>query len=132
MSAPEHNILYVTVPLVIYRQHGGFHLTDEIVERLRAVGWAHVSDVERSGDRWYVRHDRLDELRRDPTLIETVAQIQREIQSFREAQPRPSWQEVSELETRRLDGLGVVDLQIQIEIDEYDGRESVRAFGSAR
>lgn len=114
------------IPLVIHRTHGGFHFTDALVAELRSRDWAHLGKLCKvSNDRWYV--ERPDSLRRDPVLIECVKKFEAEVQQLVDS--NASWKDVAATALVLLSGLQVVEVTVVIDVDDFDGLETVRVSG---
>jgi hypothetical protein len=116
------------LPLVINRTHGGFHLTDALVEELRKRDWEHLSLVTRvHADHWYLDHAHQGQLRRDPVLIDVVRKFEAEVAELSEA--KSSWKDVAALEWVLLCGLRAVEVTVELEISDHAGLETVRVIG---
>lgn len=121
--------LQFKLPLVLKRSRGnGFHLTDALVAELRAADWAYLDRITPGYNGWYVASESLGVIRRDPVLIAAVRKYEAEVAALRKA--RKSWKDVAGLELALLDGLSVVEVTVEIEVDEPEaGCESVRVIG---
>ena len=112
--------------VVIHDAFGGFSLTDEIVERLKERKCAWADKLQRaSHGEWYLFED--DEFRRDPDLVAVVKEIREELD--RRVEDLHSWRDRAALEQEMLHGLKVVRVAITLEIEDYDGKETVRVRG---
>jgi hypothetical protein len=116
--------------MVIHGEFGGFSLTDEIVDRLKKRSSPVVEKFGRPSPSspWYPLADE-DEVRRDPDLIAVVRELTEEIDRI--VDEDASWRDRSILEQRYLHGLKVVTVFVEIEIEDHDGKETVRVFGGA-
>jgi hypothetical protein len=123
------------IALVIHVEPGGFHLTEEVVGRLRArkVAWidklGHAQQLDASGcleHRWYLPHNG-DNLRMDPDLVAVVREIEAEIQERYGLDP--DWRHQVEAQHRELGGLKVALVTVVLEIEDHDGVEQVCAKG---
>lgn len=115
------------VPMVVHTDFGGFALTAVMHERLQTTEVPWLSRCERaSDDRWYMPADD-DMLRRDPDLVKVVRQLEAELEL--RASELDDWSERQPLERQLLHGLRVVDVRIVVEIEEFDGKETVRVTG---
>jgi hypothetical protein len=121
--------LQFKVPLVIKRSRGcGFHLTDALVSELRASRWVYLDHLTQGHNGWYVFGESLGAIRRDPALILAVKKGEAEVLALRAS--GASWKDVAGLELALLDGLSVVEVTIEIEVNEPEaGCESVRVIG---
>lgn len=115
--------------MVIHGEYGGFSLTDEIVEMLRARGCEWVEQCVRAGERWFVSDalERDGEFRRDPVFVKVVRELQERLD--RESDVLVSWREREAMAQRLLHGLRVVTVTVKVHIDDHDGKESVRVVG---
>jgi len=113
------------VSLVIHAEHGGFSLTEEIVERLRSRGVSWLDRLGDAGGRWYLPADG-DDLRGDPDLVDIVREISAEVRS---ASVDLDWRARETLERRLLHGLRVADVTVLIVVEDDDGLERVRVTG---
>lgn len=113
------------VQLVLHRTHGGFSLTREIVDRLRERRVPWIGRLGDGGDRWYLPSDGED-LRRDQDLVDVVREIEFEMS---EASKRLDWRARELLERQLLDGLRAVTVTVAIDVEDYDGLETVRVRG---
>jgi hypothetical protein len=121
-------VIKLELPLVIHADYGGFSLTNAIVEKLRERNWAHMNSIERtSSDSWYVMHEREGELRRDPELIDVVRKFETELKELQTA--RVGWREFKEAEMTLLHGLKVVNVTIEVDVEDCDGKETVHVCG---
>lgn len=121
----------IKVEMVIHDAFGGFGLTRLIHERLeeRGVTWL-SSCASTSDDRWYLPYDKEDELRRDPDLVAVVRQMEIELEEM--SSGIDDWQERRDLELRMLHGLKSVTVHVTIDVEDHDGRETVRVYGGIR
>jgi hypothetical protein len=120
--------------LVIHDEWGGFGLTERMVEMLKARGCEWADKCGKSGGsnpRWYLpyEHDNRDHLRKDPDLVAIVEELTVEYDKRLKDEGIRSWKERSALRRELLNDLKVVEVSISIEIDDHDGRESVRVCG---
>lgn len=115
------------VPLVLFRRHGGFHLTEAIVMELRRRGWSLLEHVTEAGQSWYVSHDHLASVRQDPVLLDVVRGFEQRVKAA--SDEGQSWREVEALNQVLLDGLAAVEVTLRIDIEDYDGLETVRVCG---
>jgi len=116
------------VPVAVHVSHGGFGLTPVMHERLleRDVSWLARCGRASDGRRWYLPSDG-DELRRDPDLVEVVRQLEHELEE--RTAGVESWAERADIERRLLDGVRVARVRIVIEVEDDDGRETIRVTG---
>jgi len=116
------------VPLVIHTDFGGFGLTSLMHERLleRKVPWLERCQ-KTAGNRWYLPYEDDDELRRDPDLVDVVRQLEVELAAA--SSDMGNWAERRELERAYLHGLKVVEVTVVLEINDHDGKETVRVTG---
>jgi hypothetical protein len=116
------------IPIVLNTERAGFGLTDAIVAELRRRNCTWVSKFKR-GDLmklWFAPRSAQDEARRDPVLVDIVRAFEREWEELPLDMP---WRDRTALEERLLHGLRVVEVTVELDIDEYNGRESVRVRG---
>lgn len=118
------------IPVVIHADFGGFALTSRMHELLLERGAPWLERCQRTSDgRWYLPYEEDDELRRDDHLVAVVRQLEAELDS--RSQDLESWQDRRALERELLHGLKVVDVRVVVEIDDHDGKETVRVTGGA-
>lgn len=118
----------ISFDIVIHTQYGGFSLTKEIVDRLRKRKCPWISELvcaSPSGP-WYIQDEKL---RRDEHLIAVVRELQAEMKD--RMSHLGTWRERAALEQELLHGLAVVTVQVEVEIEEDDGKERVRVLGWA-
>ena len=119
------------VLMVIHTEFGGFHLTNEILRRLTERGCDWVSECGKAGGnppRGFLPYrEGRDDLRKDEDLVAVVQELTEEYNS--KAETLESWRERAELRTVMLGNLKVVEVRIVIEIEDFDGKESVRVTG---
>lgn len=117
--------------MVIHTEFGGFHLTEEIIRRLTERGCDWVSEcVKTSGSYplWFLPYgDGRDDLRKDENLVAVIQELTEECDS--RSEPLKTWRERAELRRDVLANLKVVEVRVVIEIEEHDGKESVRVTG---
>lgn len=122
-----------TVPVVLHTEFGGFHLTTEMVDRLKKRKCAWVSKCHSTDGRhpyWYLPYDDdSNELRRDPDLVAVVEELTAEYDAA--CENIEGWKERTELRQSMLANLQVVQIRIVIEIEDHDGRETVHVTGGA-
>jgi hypothetical protein len=120
-----------TFPMVIHMEFGGFGLTEEIVRRLGERNCAWVGECQHSAGsnpRWYLPYrDGSDELRKDADLVAVVRELTEEYES--RSKDLQSWRERTDLRQNMLNNLRVVDVRVVIEINDHDGKETVRVTG---
>lgn len=120
-----------TFSMVIHTEFGGFHLTDEIVRRLTERGCDWISECVKSGETapmWFLPYrNGSDDLRKDEDLVAVVQELSEECDS--KAKDLDTWRERAELRRDVLGNLKVVQVHIAIEIEEHDGKETVRVTG---
>lgn len=115
-----------------------FTLTDAIVDLLRDRGCAWVDQCVRSDNApkaqdgglcWYVPHGLLEagNFRCDPVFVEVVRELTERYD--RECEELESWKDRARLERRLLNGLRVLPITIEVEIEENAGMEVVRVRG---
>jgi len=120
--------------VVIHTEFGGFTLTPEIVKRLKAreCEWIDRCGGPHGGA-FYLPYEEEDPdaLRRDLDLIEVVEELTKQYEAKIDAEQgtRISWRDRAELRRDLLGGLKVVEVTIEIEIEDYDGKETVRVSG---
>lgn len=119
------------VQMVIHDAFGGFGLTRVMHDRLEERGVAWLSRcASASDDRWYLPYEDEDELRRDPDLVEVVRQLEVELEE--ESAKIDGWEERRDLELRLLHGVRSVTVHVTIDVEDHDGRETVRVYGGIR
>jgi hypothetical protein len=126
--------MQMKIDMVIHGDYGGFSLTDEIVERLREQGCTWVDQCMRtdgSDPRWYpeAQLERDNSFRQDPIFVGVIRELQGLLD--RDGVEMASWKDRRTLERRVLNGLRVVGITVEIEIEDDDGKESVHVFGGA-
>ena len=116
------------IPIVIHVDYGGFTLTGRVHELLaeRKVPWLKRCAKTADG-RWFLPHKEDDELRRDPDLVEVVRELEGEFVAA--ITDINDWTARNRLEQQLLHGLKVVNVTVSIEIEEHDGKETVRVTG---
>lgn len=116
------------VPLVIHTDFGGFALTSRMHGLLLERGAPWLERCQKTSDgRWYLPYQENDELRRDEHLVEVVRQLETEFAVA--TADVDDWTERRALEREMLHGLRVVDVRVVVEIDDHDGKETVRVTG---
>ena len=120
--------------LVIHTEFGGFSLTQEMVDRLaeRGCKWADKCGKSYgSNPKYYIPYEDDDELkyRSDADLIAVVEELTEEFES--KVKELTDWRERRQLERTMLDGLKVVEVNVSVEIEDHDGKETVRVHGGA-
>lgn len=117
--------------MVIHTEFGGFGLNEEMVRRLTERGCKWISECTKtpgSLPKWYLPYrDGRDELRKDEDLVAVVAELTQEYDV--KCKELKSWQERAELRTTMQANLKVVEVTVDIEIEDHDGKESVRVSG---
>lgn len=123
--------MHLSFEMVIHTHFGGFSLTDEIVERLRARGCPWIDQIAKASPSgpWYAPAQDGDEFRRDEHLVAVVKELEEELES--RVENVKSWRDRAAIEQDLLHGLKVVTVHIDVEILDDDGKESVRVHGSA-
>lgn len=112
--------------IVIHTEFGGFTLSNLIVERLRAANCPWIDKMNQYGDRWYSENQDSIEFRCDPFLISAVKEVTLEY----DAKSKGLDYSVSrDLRKKMLAGLKVQEGNFSIEIQDYDGKESVTVNG---
>lgn len=118
-------------PMVLHTEFGGFHLTQEMVNRLleRKCEWASQCQKSTgSNPMWFVPYgDGSDDLRKDEDLVAVVRELTEEFEA--KAKTLDTWRERADLRRDMLTNLRVVDVRVVIEIDDNDGKETVRVTG---
>jgi len=126
------------VPIVIHDEFGGFGLTPEMVRRLKGRGceWVNKCGHDHNKTRyWLPSQDGMDDeaenLRMDKDLIAVVRELTEEYEKIvdRESGEILSWREKTNLRQEMLANLKIVQVRIVIEIEDFDGRESVSVTG---
>lgn len=128
-----------TVPIVIHDEFGGFSLTPEMVQRLKKRGckWADKCGTNHRKDQYWLPSDydignEADNLRMDQDLVEVVRELTEEYKKIVDKKDEIlSWREKADLQREMLANLKVIDVRIVIEIDDFDGKETVSVAGGA-
>lgn len=121
----------LTIPLVIHDEFGGFSLTPEIIHRLKGRGcpWVDRCGHDSQKKRYYLPYeeDLDDTLRKDPDLVAVVREITEELdERVSEEESAMPWREQVALRQELLGSLKVVEAHVNLEIEDYDGKERVR------
>mgnify|MGYP001032565031 CR=1 FL=1 len=118
------------IKVVIHTTYGGFHLTDKMVELLKARESVLVANLPRTTrtneGAWYHPDQDKESFRMHPDLIEVVEHLEAELDRFSEDTP---WEERAELECKLLHGLKVSTVELDVDILEHDGNEHVEVRG---
>jgi len=124
-------MLEFKTPLVINDAFGGFSLTAEMVRRLKERGCGWADDCYQTSDPnvYYppYRDNLKDTLRNDEDLVAVVRELT--VEYDKKAEDIESWQERRVLAQELLADLKVVEVRVLIQIDDYDGKESVSVSG---
>lgn len=127
-----------TVPVVIHDEFGGFSLTPEMVRRLKERGckWADQCGTNHRKDQYWLPYqheigDEAESLRKDPDLVAVVQELTEEYEKIVDSDAVTSWRERTDLRSTMLANLKIVEVVVEIEITDFDGRESVRVTGGA-
>ena len=118
-------------PMVIHTEYGGFGLNDEMIRRLTERGCKWVSECSKaagSNPRWYLPYrDGEDDLRKDEDLVAVINELTEEHEFH--VEKMKAWRERADHRRETLCNLRVVDVRVVIEIDDHDGKETVRVTG---
>jgi hypothetical protein len=107
---------------VLHKNYGGFHLTDEIVDKMTAKGfeWGAIPPNKSCGE--YVHYHAMNEFsfRSNPIFIEVVLELQKENNKL-------DWYEARK---NYISGLSVVEVNLNVEVEDYhDGKERLTVNG---
>lgn len=116
------------IPIVINKARSAFALTDALAAELRRRGCSWIGKFARGDvmELWFAPRAVVDEARRDPLLVEIVRSFEAQCAGVPPDRP---WREVTALEQQLLNGLCVVEVSVAIEVEEYNGHETVRVRG---
>jgi hypothetical protein len=122
------------VKVVIHDEYGGFSLTEEMVNRLKKRGckWADkCGKAHGSNPHYYLPYDDDDRgvYRKDPDLVAVVEELLAEYEAKTNSDESLPWREQVQLSRSMTANLKVVEVTVSIEINDHDGRESVKVHG---
>lgn len=112
--------------IVIHTEFGGFTLSNLIMDKLRAADCPWIDKMNQYGGQWYSENQDSIEFRCDPYLISSVKEVTLE---YNEKSKGLDYSASRELRKKMLNGLKVQEGSFSIEIEDYDGKESVRVGG---
>ena len=122
------------VKVVIHDEYGGFSLTEEMVKRLkkRDCKWAdRCGKTHGSNPHYYLPYDDDDRegYRKDPDLVAVVEELLAEYETKIDSDESLAWREQTSLLRTMTANLKVVEVTVNIEVNEHDGRESISVHG---
>jgi len=120
------------VKVIIHDEYGGFSLTKEMVERLKKRGCKWVDRCGQTGpgnSNYYLPYDDREWLRNDPDLVAVVEELLAEYEVKIDSDESLAWREQSSLLRTMTANLRVVEVTVNIEVNDHDGRESIRVHG---
>jgi len=123
------------VKVVIHTEFGGFALTGEMIEMLKARGctWADRCGGPFGGQYYLPSEEAVDaqSFRNDPDLVAVVEELTQRYEKKIDSKKGESipWRERVELRGDMLANLKVVEVTVSIEISDHDGRETISVHG---
>jgi len=120
--------------VVINDDFGGFSFTKTMVDMLKARGCKWADKIESVGGAhrdYYLPYEAGNTLRADEDLVAVVEELTAQYEKAVDSDTVMSWRERTDLRRKTLNDLKVVEVTVEIEIEDYDGKESIRVTGGA-